>query len=188
MAAAKRIVFLGPPNSGKGTQAVRLAETLGVPAISTGEMLRAAVAAGSALGGTVAGLMDRGELVSDDLMAKVVTARLVADDAQVGFILDGYPRTLPQVETMGSILTEAQCQIDHVVMIDAPEAVLIERALGRGRRDDTEQVVTFRLQEYRNKTEPLVAHYREQGLLREIDGDQAMDVVEKLILAAVQNQ
>ena len=188
MAAAKRIVFLGPPNSGKGTQAVRLAETLGVPAISTGDMLRAAVAAGSELGNRVAGVMERGELVSDDLMAEVVKARLAEDDAERGFLLDGYPRTLPQVDTLNSILEEIESSIDHVVMIDAPEEVLVERALGRGRKDDTPDVVKFRLEEYRNKTEPLVGHYRNEGLLREIDGDQAMDTVQRAILDAVQGR
>ncbi len=188
MADAKRIVFLGPPNSGKGTQAVRLAAALGIPAISTGEMLRSAVAAGTPLGHRVSDVMDRGELVSDDLMAEVVKARLAEDDAKVGFLLDGYPRTLPQVETLDSILESIGASIDHVVMIDAPEPVLVERALGRGRKDDTEDVVKIRLEEYRSKTEPLVGHYRGLGLLREIDGHQSMDAVQQAILDAVKDQ
>ena len=188
MADAKRIVFLGPPNSGKGTQAARLAETLGVPAISTGDMLRAAVAAGTPLGDQVAGVMDRGELVSDELMAEVVKARLAEADAKGGFILDGYPRTLPQVETLDTILAGIGASLDHVVMIDAPVDVLVERALKRGRKDDTEEVVRTRLEEYHSKTEPLVGHYRKLGLLREIDGNQSMEAVEQQILAAVQGQ
>ena len=188
MADAKRIVFLGPPNSGKGTQAVRLAEALGVPAISTGDMLRAAVKAGTSLGQQVSGVMDRGELVSDELMARVVEARLAEQDAESGFLLDGYPRTLPQVDTLNSILGETGVEIDHVVMIDAPVDVLVARALNRGRKDDTEDVVRFRLDEYRAKTEPLVGHYRGLGLLREIDGNQIMDVVEQQILSAVKIQ
>lgn len=192
MGAAKRIVFLGPPNSGKGTQAARLAETLGVPAISTGDMLRAAVAAGSELGQRVAGVMERGELVSDDLMAEVVKSRLAEDDAKAGFLLDGYPRTLPQVATLDGILEEIGSQVDHVVMIDAPEDVLVQRAVKRAkdlnRPDDKPEIVRRRLQEYGEKTEPLVGHYRGTGLLREIDGDQDMDTVQREILTAVQEQ
>lgn len=188
MAGANRIVFLGPPNSGKGTQAARLAETLGVPAISTGDMLRTAVAAGTELGQRVADVMNRGELVSDDLMADVVRSRLSEADAQDGFLLDGYPRTLPQVATLESILSGMDAELDHVIMIDAPVEVLIERALGRGRVDDTEDVVKTRLNEYHSKTEPLVAHYRGHGLLREINGDQPMEVVERAVLTAVKGQ
>ena len=192
MADAKRIVFLGPPNSGKGTQAVRLAETLGVPAISTGDMLRAAVAAGSELGKRVAGVMERGELVSDDLMAEVVKARLAEDDAKAGFLLDGYPRTLPQVSTLDGILESIGSDLNHVVYLSAPEEILVQRAVKRAqeqnRADDTPEVVRKRLQEYAEKTEPLVGHYRGEGLLREVDGDQAMDTVQQAILAAVQAQ
>ncbi len=187
MADAKRIVFLGPPNSGKGTQAVRLAQALGIPAISTGEMLRAAVAAGTALGRRVSDVMDRGELVSDDLMAEVVQARLGEADAKAGFLLDGYPRTLPQVATLDSILSGIDASIDHVVMIDAPVHILVERALGRGRKDDTVEVVKIRLEEYRSKTEPLVGHYRSLGLLREIDGNRSMDEVQQAIMDAVRS-
>jgi adenylate kinase len=185
VAGADRIVFLGPPNSGKGTQAARLAAALAIPAISTGDMLRAAVAAGTELGKRVEGVMNRGELVSDDLMAEVVKERLAQDDAQAGFLLDGYPRTLPQVATLDGILESIGGKLNHVVMIDAPEDVLVQRALGRGRVDDTEDVVRRRLEEYRSKTEPLVDHYRNLGLLREIDGDQSIEEVETAILAAV---
>lgn len=185
-----RVVFLGPPNSGKGTQAVFLAESLGIPAISTGDMLRAAVAAGSELGARVKDVMNRGELVSDDLMAEVVKDRLAQDDAGAGFLLDGYPRTLPQVATLDQILGEIGRPLDHVVMIDAPEDVLVARAKKRqieqGREDDNDDVVRRRLQEYRDKTEPLVGTYRDRGLLREVDGDQSIDGVRAAVLAATQ--
>ena len=148
-------------------------------------MLRAAVAAGSELGQRVEGVMNRGELVSDDLMAEVVKDRLAQDDAKAGFLLDGYPRTLPQVATLDGILAGIGAELGHVVMIDAPEEVLVQRALGRGRVDDTEEVIRRRLEEYRSKTEPLVDHYRQLGLLREIDGNRTMDEVEASILAAV---
>lgn len=186
MAGSKpRIVFLGPPNSGKGTQAARLAEALGIPAISTGEMLRGAVASGSALGRRVEDVMNSGKLVNDELMAELVKERLAQDDAREGFLLDGYPRTLPQVATLDRILAATGQALDHVVMIDAPREVLIERALKRGRVDDTEEVVRERLVEYDNKTAPLVDHYRQQGLLREVDGDQGMDAVERAVFEAV---
>lgn len=182
---AKRVVFLGPPNSGKGTQATRLAALLGVPAISTGEMLRAAVTAGSELGRRVEGILASGQLVNDELMAEVVTARLAEADAREGFLLDGYPRTAPQAGTLEGILAGQQATLDHVLLVDAPEEVLVVRALGRGRVDDTDAVVRERLAVYRRQTEPLVEHYRAQGLLREIDGNQPITTVEAAIRAAV---
>lgn len=187
--AASRIVFLGPPNSGKGTQAARLAAALDIPAISTGDMLRSAVAEGTPLGRRVEDVMNRGELVSDELMAEVVKDRLAQADTENGFLLDGYPRTLPQVATLDRILEEQDQSVDHVVMIDAPEEVLVARAKKRqveqGRVDDTDDVVRRRLLEYREKTEPLVGHYRERGLLREVDGDQSIEEVQAAVLAAV---
>lgn len=180
-----RIVFLGPPNSGKGTQAVRLAEKLGIPAISTGDMLRAAVASGSRLGARVKDVLASGRLVDDELMAEVIRDRLAGDDAAAGFLLDGYPRTLPQVETLEQILDERGDQLDHVVLIDAPTDVLVERALGRGREDDREEVIRERLDVYRRQTEPLVGVYGERGLLRRIDGDRSIAEVEREILTVV---
>ncbi len=181
----KRIVFLGPPNSGKGTQAVRLAAKLDVPAVSTGEMLRRAVASGSDLGRRVKDVMDAGRLVSDDLMAEVVRERLAEDDAGAGFLLDGYPRTRPQVETLDDVLAERGARLDDVVLIDAPTEVLVERALARGRVDDREEVIRERLAVYRRQTEPLIALYDERGLLRRVDGDQTIEEVEREIEAAV---
>ena len=187
--AGANIVFLGPPNSGKGTQAKRLAARLGIPAISTGDMLRAAVAAGSELGNRVKDVMNSGLLVSDDLMAEVIEDRLAQDDARDGFLLDGYPRTLSQVETLDGILERRGAGLDHVVLIDAPRDVLVQRALGRqakeNRADDDAAVVQKRLAEYDAKTEPLVGHYGGRGLLREIDGNRSMDEVEAAIAAAV---
>lgn len=177
MAGAERIVFLGPPNSGKGTQAKTLAEDLAIPAISTGDMLRASVAAGTALGQRVEGVLARGELVSDELMADLVRDRLAQDDALGGFLLDGYPRTPSQAATLADILDSAEQVLDHVVLIDAPEDVLVARALGRGRVDDKEEVVRERLRHYAEKTEPLVDHYEGLGLLRRIDGDQSIEAV-----------
>mgnify|MGYP001820636123 CR=1 FL=1 len=172
-----RIVFLGPPGSGKGTQAERLSKEFGVPAISTGEMLRTAVAAGDELGQRVEGLMSRGELVDDGLMAEVVKKRLAEPDAARGFVLDGYPRTASQADTLDDILSDRGQELDHVLLIAVPEERLVERALLRQRDDDREDVVRERLLVYRDKTEPLVERYREAGLLREIDGNQTIEQV-----------
>lgn len=185
MGAAKRIVFLGPPNSGKGTQAVGLAADLGIPAISTGDMLRQSVAEGTPLGQRVEGVMARGELVDDGLMAEVVQERLAKADARDGFLLDGYPRTLSQAETLNGILEGMQKALDHTVLIDAPEDVLVARALGRGRVDDQEDVVRERLRHYREKTEPLNAYYEARHLLRRVDGDCSREEVAAAIRRAV---
>lgn len=181
----RRIVFLGPPNSGKGTQAKVLAEALDIPAISTGEMLRAAVDAGSDLGQRVAGVMARGDLVDDDLMADVVRDRLSQADAAEGFLLDGYPRTAAQAATLEEILGERYAELHDVVLIDAPEEVLVARALGRGREDDREEVVRERLRVYRQKTAPLVDFYDVKGLLRRIDGDQTIEEVGRQVRASL---
>jgi adenylate kinase len=169
--------MLGPPGSGKGTQAERLATAYGIPAISTGEMLRAAVAAGSELGRKVQSVMAQGKLVDDALMADVVRDRLAQPDASRGFLLDGYPRTSSQAKTLEEVLRAHGRKLDHVLHLDVPEDVLVERARGRGRADDSEQVVRERLRVYRASTEPLVDYYQRRGLLRTIQGDQLVDEV-----------
>lgn len=184
-AGRRRIVFLGPPNSGKGTQAKILAAKLEIPAISTGEMLRAAVDAGSSLGERVKDVMASGDLVQDDLMADVVRDRLSQDDAAEGFLLDGYPRTAAQAATLEEILGERYTDLHDVVLIDAPEEVLVTRALGRGRADDREEVVRERLRVYRQKTAPLVDFYEVKGLLRRIDGNQSIEQVADQVLASM---
>ncbi len=172
-----RIVLLGPPGAGKGTQAQLLAERVGVPAISTGDMLRAAVAAGSELGRRVEDVMASGALVDDALMAEVVRGRLTQPDTDKGYLLDGYPRTLPQAETLAGILDDAGQRLDAVLLVDVPSDVLVRRALLRGRGDDKEEVIRERLRVYREKTEPLIGYYRERGLLREIDGNRPVEDV-----------
>lgn len=178
-----RLVLLGAPGSGKGTQAAKLAEELRVPAISTGEMLRGAVAAGTELGHRVESIMAAGHLVDDATMAEVVRERLALDDARRGFLLDGYPRTMPQVETLAGILDLQRVALDAVLLIEVPEAELIARAQSRKRADDSEAVVRERLKVYRRDTEPLVEHFRGQGLLRQVDGFQTMDRVTADLLA-----
>lgn len=183
--SALRIVLLGPPGSGKGTQAEILAQGLGVPAISTGQMLRDAVAAASPLGLKVNEIMAAGELVDDETMADVVRERMAADDAQKGFVLDGYPRTLAQAATLQEILGGAGQRLEAVVQIDVPEGELVNRVLGRQRADDTEDVIRQRLAVYHEQTEPLVAFYRERGLLRDVDGHQSIEDVSKSIRDAL---
>jgi adenylate kinase len=177
--------MLGAPGSGKGTQAELLAGVLGVPAISTGEMLRQAVSSGSALGERVKGTMASGALVDDTLMSDVVRQRLDCPDAMNGFLLDGYPRTTEQAATLDHLLGERGRKLQAVVLLDVPESVLVRRALARKREDDREQIVRERLRVYREKTEPLVAHYAGRGLLRRIDGDRDIRAVTASILEAL---
>ena len=180
-----RIVLLGPPGAGKGTQAELLADQLGVPAISTGDMLRQAVSSGTELGGKVQGIMASGALVDDGTMADVVKDRLAKADARQGFLLDGYPRTLPQAHTLEGILSAAGRELDAVVLVEVPEEELVRRAVLRGRGDDSEEVVRERLRVYREKTEPLIGYYRERGLLYPIDGHLPVDKVTSQMLIAL---
>jgi adenylate kinase len=166
-----RAVLLGAPGSGKGTQAELLAGAVGVPAISTGDMLRSAVASGSPLGLLVRDVLASGGLVEDSLMAALVRERLAAEDAARGFILDGYPRTRAQADTLAGLLRERESALDAVVLLEVSEDALVRRLLGRGREDDREDVVRERLRLYHEKTEPVVSFYRERGLLRRVDGD-----------------
>lgn len=175
--AGARVVLLGPPGAGKGTQAQALSERLGVPAISTGDMLREAVAEGSELGRRVQGIMASGALVDDATMAEVVRERLGKPDAREGFLLDGYPRTLPQAETLEGILRDAGLSLVAVVLVEVPEDELVRRTLLRGRADDQEKVVRERLRVYRDKTAPLIGYYGDRRLLRQIDGNRPVEDV-----------
>jgi adenylate kinase len=179
---ASRAILLGPPGAGKGTQAQVLGRYLGVPAISTGDLLREAVAAENDLGKRVRGGMAGGKLVDDAVMAEVVRDRLKQPDARRGYVLDGYPRTLPQAETLEGILRETGQQLDAVLLLEVPEEVVVGRALLRKRGDDAEKVIRERLKEYREKTVPLIGYYRERGLLREIDGNRPIDEVTARLL------
>ena len=169
-----RVVFLGPPGSGKGTQAKLLASRLSIPAISTGEILRAAVAQGNPLGRQAKSVMDTGELVSDDLMIALIRERATQADARDGFILDGFPRTTAQAAALERMLAERGDALSAVVNFTVPEAVLVERMLGRaaaeGRSDDRPETIRERLRVYREKTEPLVGFYRDRDLIVDVDG------------------
>ncbi len=177
-ATGLRAVMLGPPGSGKGTQAALISERFGVPAISTGDMLRQAVADGSPLGRRVKEILDAGGLVDDATMADVIERRLAGADAANGFLLDGYPRTIGQSHTLDGILERRSQRLDVVILIEVPERELIRRTLARQRDDDTEGVISNRLRVYQEQTAPLVDHYRERGLLRAVDGDQKIPRVQ----------
>jgi adenylate kinase len=179
---ASRVVLLGPPGAGKGTQAQVLGRHLGVPAISTGDLLRDAVAAESELGRRVRASMGGGKLVADDVMADVVRERLGQADARRGYLLDGYPRTLPQADILEGMLRDVGGQLDAVLLFDVPEEVVVRRALLRKRGDDAEAVIRERMREYREKTVPLIGYYRQRGLLREIDGNRPIEEVTAAML------
>lgn len=157
-----RLVLVGPPGAGKGTQAVRLAQRLDVPHISTGDLFRANLEARTPLGEKAKRYMDAGDLVPDEVTVEMVRERLAEDDAAKGFILDGFPRNVPQAHKLTEMLDDAGSQLDAVVALDVPEDVLVARLLGRGRADDTEDVIRRRQQVYRSETAPLLEHYAEQ--------------------------
>jgi adenylate kinase len=169
-----RVVLLGPPGSGKGTQAKLLAERLGIPQISTGEMLRAAVREGTPLGQRVKAVMEVGELVSDDLMIALIRERIAAPDALAGFVLDGFPRTVDQAAALDRLLEGNGKAISAVVNLSVPDSALIDRLAGRSgqekRSDDRRETVLERLRVYHEKTEPLAEFYRGRRLLTDVDG------------------
>lgn len=172
-----QLVFLGPPGAGKGTQATRIAEFYGIPHISTGEILRAQVAQGTDLGNQAKTYMDRGDLVPDQLILDMVEERLSASDAQGGWLLDGFPRTVPQAEFVDELLHKQGNASLQVVNLDVADAVLIERLLARGRQDDTETTIRNRLQVYRDQTAPLIDFYTQRQQLVTVNGDQFIDDV-----------
>jgi adenylate kinase len=168
-----RLVLVGPPGAGKGTQAVRLAERLDVPHISTGDLFRANLTRQTPLGLAAKRYMDAGELVADEVTVAMVRERLAEDDAIKGFILDGFPRTVAQADALGELLQVAGNALDAVVVLEVPEDVLVERLLSRGRADDTEEVIRRRLEVYREETAPLIEHYRDQLVTVDAVGEVA---------------
>lgn len=176
-----RLILLGPPGAGKGTQAARLATRLGVPAISTGDIFRANVSEGTELGQLAQKYMNAGEYVPDEVTNQMVAARLSEPDAQAGFLLDGYPRTEAQVNELDAILEANGHRLSHVVELtaDTDEVVarLLNRAKEQGRADDTESVIRRRLDVYAEQTAPLVRIYAERGLLVQVDGMGEVDEV-----------
>ncbi len=177
-----KVVFLGPPGAGKGTQAVRIAEKYNVPHISTGDILRAAVKEGTELGKLAKEYMDKGELVPDDVIIGIIRERLSQSDVRErGFILDGFPRTLPQAEALDKMLSELRLPLDKVVYLNVDDEEIVKRLLARGRADDTEEVIRNRLEVYRKQTAPLIDYYSERGILVEICGVGEIDEITKKI-------
>jgi adenylate kinase len=180
------LILTGPPGAGKGTQAQRLAKRCGIPQISTGDMLRAAVASGSELGQKVAGILDAGELVPAELVIELVRARLAEQDAEPGLILDGFPRNDPQAQALDELLAAGGRDPLRVMVLDVPEDELVERILARseGRPDDNEETVRNRLRVYRDETAPMLSHYAD-AVVR-LDGVGSMDQIEARIASALE--
>ena len=179
------LILTGPPGAGKGTQAKRLIERCGIPWISTGDMLREAVASGSELGQRVAGIMDGGELVSDGLVIELVRERLARADCATGFVLDGFPRTADQAKALDAILEELGRERVRVACLDVPEPELVGRLLsrGEGRADDNEETVRRRLEVYRDETAPILDHYA--AVLERIDGVGSLDQIAERLARAL---
>ncbi len=184
-----RLVLLGAPGSGKGTQAARLKEHLQVPHISTGDLLRAEVAAGSPLGLQAKEVMARGDLVSDAILLGMLEDRFSRDDTRGGFILDGYPRNLAQADAMDALLTRIGQPMDYAVQLEVPVELLVERIAGRaaaeGRADDSPDSVRTRLKVYDSQTAPVIEFYRSHGQLTVVDGVGSLDEVFTRIVEAI---
>jgi len=182
-----RLILLGPPGAGKGTQAQRLVEKYGIPQLSTGDMLRAAVAAGTEVGKRAKAVMDAGELVSDDIVNAIVSERVDAPDCARGFILDGYPRTLVQADAVETMLASKDMKLDSVIELLVDDKALVGRIIKRAeeaaaagqpvRKDDNAEVFEERLREYYKKTAPLTGYYYAKGSLRTVDGMLSIDAV-----------
>lgn len=181
-----RILLIGPPGAGKGTQAVRLAERLGVPHLSTGDMLREAVRQQTEIGRQSEAYMTSGRLVPDELVQQLVVERTSRPDCAGGYLLDGFPRTAAQAKMLDKMLTDRGVAIDAAIKIDVDEAVLLERLAGRGRADDGASVIRQRLDHYRKLTQPMEAYYEDAGRLRMVDGHGAPDEVFDRIVAELQ--
>lgn len=184
-----RLILMGPPGAGKGTQAKYVAERFGIPAISTGDIFRANVSSGTELGVEAKRYMDAGEYVPDEVTNKMVRNRIDEDDAKPGFLLDGYPRTLAQVKELDGMIAFTGHALDAVVVltVNAEELIgrLLQRAKTEGRADDTEEVIRRRQEVYAEQTEPLIDVYRERGLLIEVDGLGEIDEVTERVFGAL---
>ncbi|MBW3098541.1 adenylate kinase [Pseudohoeflea coraliihabitans] len=190
-----RLILLGPPGAGKGTQAQRLVDKLGIPQLSTGDMLRAAVKAQTEVGRKAKAVMEAGELVSDDIVNAIVSERIDAADCQRGFILDGYPRTLQQADSVNAMLAAKGLSLDVVVELVVDDKAMVGRILKRAeearaagepvRKDDNAEVYDERLREYYKKTAPLIGYYYAKDKLVTVDGMQSIDAVTKSIEAVL---
>jgi adenylate kinase len=206
-----RMILVGPPGAGKGTQAARLVDTLKIPHISSGDMLRAAVKEGTPLGVAADSYMKAGKLVPDDVVIGMILDRISKPDAAQGFMLDGFPRTAPQAEALDRALTEAGVALDAVVLMEVPDELIIERVTGRRndpdtgtiyhltynpppadiagkvvqRKDDTIEACTERLDKYHRETKPIIPFYAAKGILKRVDGVGSLDEVSSRVVAAL---
>jgi adenylate kinase len=187
------IILLGPPGAGKGTQAQRLVEEHGIIQLSTGDMLRAAVASGSEMGQQAKAVMDAGKLMPDDIMVQIISDRISEPDCANGFILDGFPRTTAQAEALDKMLEEKGLPLDHVIQIAVDDSVLIDRIDARvaetpeaeRRADDNAETLQARLEVYHEQTAPILPYYDGRGMLKKVDGMQSIDEVANQIGAII---
>jgi adenylate kinase len=206
-----RMILVGPPGAGKGTQAARLIDTYRIPHISSGDMLRAAVKDGTALGVEADKFMKAGKLVPDEVVIGMILERITKPDCAAGFMLDGFPRTRPQAEALDAAMRAAGVELDAVVLIEVPDALLEERAVGRRtdpetgaiyhlkysppppdvagrlqhRKDDTIEAVTMRIQKYHSETAPIVPFYQSKGILKRVDGVGDPDLITERLTAVL---
>ena len=185
-----RLIIMGPPGAGKGTQAAFIADKFDIPAISTGDIFRANVSAGTPLGVEAKRYMDAGEYVPDEVTNSMVRNRIAEDDAAAGFLLDGYPRTVAQVHELDGMLADAGLSLDAAVVLTVDGEAIIQRLLKRAtienRADDTEEVIRRRQEVYTEQTAPLIEVYRERGLLVEVDGMGEVDEVTQRIFTVLE--
>lgn len=186
---ARRLLIVGPPGAGKGTQAARIVECLGVPAISTGDIFRANVSQETELGVLAKSYMDKGEYVPDSVTNDMVKERLAQDDAKGGFLLDGYPRTLAQVDALDAMLGDLGVELDAVVLLEVDNEAIVQRLIQRGaeqgRADDNDETIRRRIEVYGEQTTPLIDVYSKRGLVKSVDGMQDIDAVTADILKAL---
>ncbi|MFB7252428.1 adenylate kinase [Microbacterium sp. NPDC056234] len=189
MTASARLLIVGPQGSGKGTQGVRVAESYGIPVVSTGDIFRANIKNGTELGQKVTSILDRGDLVPDELTSEIVRDRLSQEDAANGFLLDGYPRNAAQVTHLEAFLTARGEALDAVILLDVPREESIERlqlrASEQGRSDDTTEAIAHRLDIYEHETAPILETYSERGIVDRIDGVGSLDEITERISAAL---
>ena len=189
MTASARLLIVGPQGSGKGTQGVRIAETFGIPVVSTGDIFRANIKDGTVLGQQVTAILDRGDLVPDELTSEIVRDRLSQDDAARGFLLDGYPRNTAQVAHLEAFLDARGESLDAVILLDVPREESMERlrlrASEQGRSDDTEEAIAHRLDIYERETAPILEAYGDKGIVDRVDGVGSLDEITERIVTAL---
>ncbi|WP_314422736.1 adenylate kinase [uncultured Microbacterium sp.] len=189
MTRSARLLIVGPQGSGKGTQGVRIAESYGIPVVSTGDIFRANIKEGTDLGQKVTAILDRGDLVPDELTSEIVRDRLTQDDAAHGFLLDGYPRNTAQVAHLEEFLASRGESLDAVILLDVPREESIERlalrAAEQGRSDDTEEAIAHRLDIYEKETAPILDVYGTRGIVDRIDGVGSLDEITERVFAAL---